>query len=261
MPVLLQLILICENLECRQNPDLNTLISSPTPCWSGFKQPYSREKLKSASIPGCFYSPSFFPAFLQGWKWACTLVGLLSVQSRALWKREFSGSGLSAFPVLLLTSVGCEGLGSMAWGFSCVSAATRSGQKLSHGSDCARDAAASLSLTLEAEANLLHQSMDRLVLWTRSFCASLSQSSSSSPCEWQLLCNFPVGPVRKKDWMWWDLVPQNSGVQLIASFWSSLDHGDVNRFLFLLVAFIRCAQSVCKEVLQYSWRLRRKEES
>lgn len=72
----------------------------------------------------------------------------------------------------------------MAWGFHCVSAATRSGEELSPGSDCARDAAASSSLTLEAaQANLLCQSMGQLGIWTWSFSAFLSQSSSINPCE------------------------------------------------------------------------------
>lgn len=55
---------------------------------------------------------------------------------------------------------------------------------MSHDFDSARDAAALPSLTLEeGEVNLLHQSVDELVLWTWSFCVSLSQSSSISSRE------------------------------------------------------------------------------
>lgn len=110
-------------------------------------------------------------------------------------------------------------------GFPCVSAAMRNGQKLSHGSDW--DAPASSSLTLKAgEAKLLCQSMDRLVLWTWNFCASLSDSSSIS----HRSDSFCVICLRDL----WGKSPGCDGaaILLISSFWSSSDHRDVSRALF-----------------------------
>lgn len=169
----------------------------------------------------CFHSRmlwffSFFSCFSPRLEvsvyfgWFAVLSQLSLCEAEPFGRGSFLEVDCLLFPCCSSPLWGVRGEGKWPGIFLVLVLPREAGKKVPHGSDSARDAAASLSLTLEAgEANLLHQSVDRLVLWTWSFCASLSQSSSTNSREWQLLCNLPL---RKEHWIWWDLVLHYSRV-------------------------------------------------